>query len=298
MKVTRRQLDRLREAEDRTHGRTGPLPGARRATSRELQWLLRRAPVRGVTEPLMDENWRPAMSVDPEGAYTPLGYTLERHANAPVLEHDRHLQVDGDEATSHQAMLALGALPETGEFPGGTELLFTPLDALKFPVDAVMHCRFIANRDAVGKTRKRVVDADNAYRDETLSEHGSLSHVADENRTLARELDAYLRSSEHPPLLDATISLAVGAPDPEELERRVEQLRARYGCSPPPPAPRPATAVVPRPSPAVRHGRDPRLRRRPHQGTIRRPHAGRDAPGRVRPRRVHGLHAQRRARGR
>ena len=100
VKVTRRQLDRLREAEDRTHGRTGPLPGARRATSRELQWLLRRAPVRGVTEPLMDENWRPAMSVDPEGAYTPLGYTLERHANAPVLEHDRHLTVDGDEATS------------------------------------------------------------------------------------------------------------------------------------------------------------------------------------------------------
>jgi hypothetical protein len=228
-RVSKRTLQRLRDAEERAHSRTAGVLDARRATTRELQWLLRRSSVRGVAEPVIDQNWKPAVHVDPDGSFEPLAYTVERHANAPVTEHDRHLVVDGDEARSYQSMLTLGALPETSEFPGSSELLFTPLEGLRFPVDVVMHCRFIPNRQAVSKVRKRVVDADNAYRDETLSEHGSLSTVADENRSIARELDSYLRSTEHPPLLNVSVAFAVGGSTAEELDQRVEQLRARYG---------------------------------------------------------------------
>ena len=53
--------------------------------------------------------------------------------------------------------------------------------------------------------------------------------MAEENRQLARELDAYLQSHERPPLLHAAISLAVGAPSDAVLEQRVEALRHRYG---------------------------------------------------------------------
>ncbi len=46
-----------------------------------------------------------------------------RHANAPILEEDRTLVIDGQEGRSFQALLGMGALPEESEFPGGAELL-------------------------------------------------------------------------------------------------------------------------------------------------------------------------------
>ena len=109
----------------------------RRATTRELQWLLRRAACRGVAEPALDDHWEPSALIvetaDGQPAYEPLGTDLVRHANAPVLEHDRSLVVDAEEGRSHQAMLGMGALPEESEFPGGAELLFAPLEALAVP---------------------------------------------------------------------------------------------------------------------------------------------------------------------
>ena len=48
-----------------------------------------------------------------------------------------------------QALLGMGALPEESEFPGGAELLFAPLEALAFPVDAVLHARWLGNREAI-----------------------------------------------------------------------------------------------------------------------------------------------------
>jgi hypothetical protein len=77
--------------------------------------------------------------------------------------------------------------------------------------------------------RRRIVDADNAFAEQLTSAHGPLSFHTEENRQLARELDAYLRSHERPPLLNTAISLAVGAPSREELERRVEALSNRFG---------------------------------------------------------------------
>ncbi len=152
-----------------------------------------------------------------------------RHLNAPILEEDRALVVDAAEGRSFQAMLALGALPEESEFPGSAELLFAPLEAVDFPVDCVAHARWVGNREAVARVRRRIVDADNAFSEQLTSAHGPLSFHAEENRQLARELDAYLRSHERPPLLNTAISLAVGAPSREELERRVEALSNRFG---------------------------------------------------------------------
>ena len=124
-----------------------------------------------------------------------------------------HLVIDAPEGRSHQAMLALGALPEESEFPGSAELLFSPLEALDFPVDAVLHAHWTGNREAISRVRRRIVDADVAYGEQLTSAHGPLSFAADENRQLARELDAYLQSHERPPLLQCAISFAVGAHD-------------------------------------------------------------------------------------
>src|SRR3954454_17548301 len=137
--------------------------------------------------------------------------------------------VDAEEGRSHQALLGLGALPEEADFPGGAELLFAPLEALPFPVDAALHARSLGNREAVTRVRRRIVDADVAFSEQLASTHGPLSFAAEENRQLARELDAYLQGHERPPLLNCAISLAVGAPSAELLEQRVEALRHRFG---------------------------------------------------------------------
>jgi hypothetical protein len=227
------EIEALIAEEERSFRRAeGCLP-VRRATTRELQWLLRRAACRGVGEPELDDHWAPnalvVKAADGRTAYEPLSTDLVRHANAPVLEEERTLVIDAPEGRGYQAMLALGALPEETEFPGGAELLFSPLEGVPFPVDCALHARWLGNREAVTRVRRRIVDADVAFAEQLGSAHGPLSYSAEENRQLARELDAYLQGHERPPLLHATLSLAVGARSREELEHHVEALRHRYG---------------------------------------------------------------------
>ena len=69
------------------------------------------------------------------------------------------------------------------------------MEALAFPVDAVLHARWLGNREAVSRVRRRIVDADVAFSEQLASAHGPLSYAAEENRQLARELDAYLQST-------------------------------------------------------------------------------------------------------
>jgi AAA-like domain len=227
------EIEALIAEEETAFRRASACLPLRRAATRELQWLLRRAACRGVGEPVLDDHWEPNALIVKTGdgrlAYEPLATDLVRHANAPILEEDRSLVVDAPEGRGHQTMLALGALPEESEFPGGAELLFAPLEAVPFPVDCVLHARWLGNREAVTRVRRRIVDADVVFAEQMGSAHGPLSYAAEENRALARELDAYLQGTERPPLLQATVSLAVGASSREQLEHRVEALRHRYG---------------------------------------------------------------------
>jgi AAA-like domain len=232
--ITASEFTMLVAAEQRSFRRLAATLLARRATTRELQWLLRRAPLRGVAEPELDAHWQPnALAVqtnDGEVCYEPLETDVLRHGNASVLEEERTLVVDGEQGRSYQALLALGALPEEVEFPGArAELASAPLEALGFPVDLALHARWIGNRDALARVRRRILDADNVYVEQAGSEHGP-TWRADENRTLARELQAHLESEAHPPLLQVTISFAVGSPTRAELERRVELLRGQFGA--------------------------------------------------------------------
>jgi hypothetical protein len=227
------EIEALISEEERAFRRAAGCLPVGRASTREIQWLLRRAACRGLGEPALDPHWQPAALVvettNGRLAYEPLLCDLVRHANAPILEQDRALVVDSPEGRSFQAMLALGALPEEAEFPGSAELLFGPLEAVEFPVDCVLHARWMGNREAIARVRRRIVDADVAFSEQLTSAHGPLSFAAEENRQLARELDAYLQSHERPPLLNCAISLAVGAPSAEELERRVELLGHQFG---------------------------------------------------------------------
>jgi hypothetical protein len=232
--ITGRGLAAMAQAEASTFERVRAVLALRRARTRELEWLLRRATVRGAGEPHLEHFWQPdALVIDSEGEarYEPLGCDVWRLAAAPLREDPERppsLEVEAEEATSYQAMLCLGTLADETLFPGPAELLHAPLEAVGFAVDAVLHARWVANRDALGQVRRRIVDAEQVYRDQLESRHGP-AWRAEDDRTLAREYEQVLQSSARPGMLYATISLAVGADSRDELERRVQTLRAAYG---------------------------------------------------------------------
>ncbi|MBK5220972.1 MAG: ATP-binding protein [Thermoleophilia bacterium] len=233
--VSGSEMEALAAAEERTFQRLAGVARLRRASTRELQWLLRRGGCRGVSEPGLEDAWEPdALVIEGEGpsSYEPLEHDLWRCANAPASEDPAEppsLEVEAEEGGSFQAMLCAGSLAEEAEFPGPAELLFEPIEEVGFPVDAVLHARWIGNRDALAQVRKRIVDVEHAYREQAEGAQAGPGWQAEEDRELAREYEAVLQSSAHPPMLRAYLSLAVGAPDRAELERRVDVLRERYG---------------------------------------------------------------------
>jgi hypothetical protein len=232
-----RELEGLARSEQRVYERLSGVLGLRRATSRELEWLLRRAQLRGVCEPGLERFWEPDAVVvrAPDGslAYEPLEHDLWRCVNAPLTEDPAEppsLDVEAEQGRGYQALLCLGALPEEAAFPGPrAELLCAPLEGVEFPVDAVLHARWVGNRPALAQVRRRILDAEHAWREQAEAAPAGPGWLAEEDRLLAREYEAVLQSSAHTPMLYASMSLALGAPDRGELERRVAALREQYG---------------------------------------------------------------------
>jgi AAA-like domain len=146
------------------------------------------------------------------------------------VEHrGRALRIESELGVSWQALLVLGALPEQAEFPGPrVELMFAPVESLPFGVDLSLNARYLPNELALRIARRRIQDADQILRAESDGEQGASDQGY--QRTLqARELLTYLQSSSRPPLLRATLTLAIGAADEQELEERVEMCRRAYG---------------------------------------------------------------------
>lgn len=234
--ISRKELEEMAADERRCFERLGALLGLRRASTTELQWLLRRAACRGVAEPALEANWEPDALVEEDGeggrSYRPLGHDLWRCANAPMSEDPGEpplLAVEAEEGTSFQTFLCAGSLAEEASFPGPAELLFAPFEDAGFPADAVVHAQWIGNREALGQVRKRIIDAEHAYREQAEGAQAGPEWRVEEDRELAREYEAVLSSSAHPPMLRAYVGVAVGASDRKELERRVEALRERFG---------------------------------------------------------------------
>jgi hypothetical protein len=229
--MTQRQLDAVLQAETRAFARVCDYLDAERVSSRELQWLVRRSYCRGMgTEPWLDEFWRPQALVldseDEDGGrrFVPLEADVLRLFDEPIGPRRDHLAFEG----SVQAVLVLGALPEATQFPGHhAELMFSPLEALPFPVDACFCARWIANGAALSLVRRRIVDADHAYAEESHGEHGPTARTA-ARPDLARELEEELAGADRPPLLRGQLSLVVGAPTVAELDDRVRRIRREY----------------------------------------------------------------------
>jgi hypothetical protein len=230
--ISESRVEDLLRLEERVLDRTLGFIDCERAAPGDLEYLVRKAYVRGLGEPVCDANFRPAaltfVGEDGEERYEPYSLDLLRLHQSRVEIGSRHLIVDSELGRSYQALLAVGALPEEVQFPSSTaELLFAPLNC-GFPVDASFSCRWRANREAMALSRKRKIDADQIASEEEVGPHGA-STQALERQVQARELEQRLGASDRPPLLRGGITLAVAARSEDELEERVDRLRSEYG---------------------------------------------------------------------
>jgi hypothetical protein len=226
------ELERTRVRADQAHARLADFLPARQACGVEMQWLVRRAFCRGLGEPLIDELHEPRALMferNGEAMLAPLEGDVMRWMDGYVEHKGRALRVESELGTSWQAQLVLGALPEQIQFPGArAELMFAPAESLPFGIDLSLNARFLPNELALRIARKRIQDADQIMRAESDGEQG-VSDLAYERTQEARDLLAHLQASSRPPLLRATLAIALGAEDAEQLEERVEMCRRAYG---------------------------------------------------------------------
>ena len=230
------ELEALAQVEQRTFDRLSGAIALQRASTRELHWLLCRAACRGVAEPVLDRQWEPDALVivarRTAALHTSRSNTISgaaptrppprRSASRPRWWSRRRREPP----TSRFS--ARAPWPRRPSSPAPRSCSSTHLKARGFPVDAAIYVRWIGNREALGQVRKRILDVEHAYREQLEGASGP-GVLAEEDRELAREYEAVLQSSAHPPMLRASLSLAVGAADREELERRVGALRERFG---------------------------------------------------------------------
>ncbi|HWX98034.1 MAG TPA: ATP-binding protein [Solirubrobacteraceae bacterium] len=226
------ELERARLLADRAHARLAEFLPVREARGAELQWLVRRAFCRGLGEPCVDGLHQPRALVferNGEAMLAPLEGDVMRWTDGHVEHRGRSLRIASELGTSWQALLVLGALPERVPFPGArAELMFAPAESLPFGIDVSLNARFLPNELALRIARRRIQDADQIMRAESDGEQG-VSDLGYERTQEARDLLAHLQASSRPPLLRATLAIAVGAEDESELEERVGMCRRAYG---------------------------------------------------------------------
>lgn len=230
--LTARTLERCRVRADRAHARLADFLDLRPARGAEVQWLVRRGFCRGLGEPAVEELHSPsALLFERNGSaeLAPLEGDVLRWLDCEIDERARSLVVDSELGRSWQAQLVLGAVPELVSFPGSrAELMFAPPEGLPFGIDIAVTARYLPNGLALRLSRRKIQDADQILRAESVGEQGA-SDLGVERTQEARDLLSYLQASSRPPLLRATIALAVGAASEAELERRVELVRRAYG---------------------------------------------------------------------
>jgi hypothetical protein len=226
------ELERLRMRADEVHARLAANLEARPARTVEVQWLVRRAFCRALGEPVLDGFHQPQALVfehNGEAVLAPLEADVMRWSDSYIEHQGRRLRIESELGVSWQAHLVAGALPESAAFPSSRlELMFAPVESLPFGVDLTLCARFLPNDLAMRLVRRRVQDADEIARAEAGGDQGVSDRGYDRTQE-ARDLLGYLQSASHPPLLRATLAIAVSALEPDELERRIEAVRRAFG---------------------------------------------------------------------
>lgn len=230
--LRRDDLQRITEAEQRIFQRVSSYTLASRASTDQIEWLIRRAYTRHIGEPKVDSLAHPPALAfvddgvgDAETRWTPDKQFTARLHDSMVARHPRHLVAYSEEGDSFQTHLVLGRRHKEFLFPGPeAELMFAPLDALNFPVDVTFSAAYVSNEDARADVQRKSAAADEQLEEEMYSSAGLSTETMERPRD-SRMLSDALRSIDRPPMLDGNLIISVGASSKAELEERVERVR-------------------------------------------------------------------------
>ena len=235
--LSERALRDLQVAERRAFERVDAFFEAERASTEQIQWLVRRAYCRGLGDPPLDARHRPQaleLLADPDDPHPPPA-PGDRRASTCTAGTRRcssaacaRCAPTPSSASPTRPSSCSARCPSRRTSRARAELLFAPLERLGFPVDACLHARWLPNRDAVALARRRRADAENFFEEEAAGV-GAPSSEAIERPAAAQELEHRLTRPDRPPLLRADVVLSLGAPDEATLDERVERVRTEYG---------------------------------------------------------------------
>ena len=207
------------------------------ASERDIVWLLARTAGRHVWEPTLPALDESRYGVDPVEDATFAAAQAARLVvdwNAERVEVDRddgfgrRLIVTDEGRETYQALLATRELP-SGTFP--TDHVCAMFDAvsLDFPVDFVARIDPVPNVEALKMTKKKKRDTRAEVRQQEEMSDVGVTEEAEADLDDAAYVSRYVRSSERPPLLQVTLTAAIGAADRDVLDDRVEMFRQRFG---------------------------------------------------------------------
>ena len=226
------RLEALRVRADEAHARLAAYLDVRPARTVEVQWLVRRAFCRGLGEPEVDGLHEPQALVferNGQAMLAPLEADVLRWSDGYIDHRGRRLRVESELGVSWQAQLVVGALPERGVFPSAR-----PRCCPRSPTACPSRSTSPSTR-ASCPTGRPCGSCGGASRTPTRScaprttaTRGSATRATSARRPRAT-CSGYLQSASHPPLLRASLAVAVAAADPEELERRVAACRRAFG---------------------------------------------------------------------
>lgn len=209
----------------------------RECTAAETQWMLHRMKFRGLDQETglwyksQDKSkvWEPAVEArafkkGSDTVYRSRPREIENLFDGQVIPRHRYLEVHTDKTVSYQAFLALTEMPD--DFSAiGNEWIYL-LQKLNYKTEVCIHIKVKGYRQSL-----------KAVSDKKQEITSQINHVAMageeipdeliEGKSEGNHLNRALKKTRNP-LLYTTVSLCVAAGSKEEMERRVDKVKALY----------------------------------------------------------------------
>lgn len=204
-----------------------------RASSKDIEWLIKHNLYRSLGEPEISVNWNPAAVVEISGTtkkLIPLKNEIVAHMDDCYLyegiDHIKVEHVAGPKKghTSYQAFLAMSNYPESVKFPGIE--YFQWLDNnFDFPIDASIHVTTYDSKHAQMKLSGKMKELQDQKEQHSDSPTGVPLHIHD-NEYKGMELESKIKAGM--PLLEISTVFCVSADNKELLEKRVDAVMGLY----------------------------------------------------------------------
>jgi AAA-like domain len=223
------EMEAYRAQEEVYYGQIKYLLNGERATTEDIQWLLKRSTWRGIDQPKLLKNWEPqtdTIEVDGKRAKKPRNDVVTLFGG---LQDDNHLRMlvteqfhQGKFRQGFMSFLYMSYLPDGREFPGTPWLYW--LQDLNFPIEVKLHIKPVDFAKAIKHVRNKQKEL------EDQAEHMGEEHVPLRLREAiedANQLEADLEKDRFP-ILETKIGFCLFASSAEVLEQRIEALMKVY----------------------------------------------------------------------